>query len=227
MATLISRSEGSPPPRHRETPLDTISGVDSHHNIHSHETKGARHAAPSHMGQGPLFSVSSMSMGTTSLNTPVFGGSSASNHGDQSPNCRSPPPWWGRSISGGSTITANPCPSQSPQRISGSQHQTLGSTACSTQVRDNLSGTAKSSIEPTWFNRLTGVIPDNIITEIRNLVSHQGLQRRKLTTAASNLNTLRSLAHKLRTNTKSLMRRIDHVHTQHHIWRRWNNLLHK
>jgi hypothetical protein len=49
-----------------------------------------------------------------------------------------------------------------------------------------------------------GVIPDNIITEIRNLVSHQGLQRRKLATAASNLNTLCSQAHELRTNADTV-----------------------
>jgi hypothetical protein len=64
-----------------------------------------------------------------------------------------------------------------------------------------------------WFDRLTRVIPNNIITEIRNLVSHQGLQRRKLTTAASNINILCSQAHELQTNAESLTRRIDHVLT--------------
>jgi hypothetical protein len=207
MATSISRSEGSPPPRRRETPLDTRSGVDSHPTTHSHETGGVRHYAPSRMGQSPFSSVSSMSMDTTSPNTPVFGSAPTSDHGDQSPNCRLPPPQWGRSTSGGSTIMVNPRPSQSPLRVGRSKPQTLGSTTRPTQVSDNPSGTAESSVEPTiQFDRLTGVIPDNIITEIRNLVSHQGLQRRKLTTAASNLNTLHSQAHELRTNAESLTR---------------------
>src|SRR6202051_3121266 len=108
----------------------------------------------------------------------------------------------------------NPRISQSLPREGGSQPQVLGSTTRPTQVGDNPSGTAKSSVEPTIrFNRLAGVIPDNVITEIRNLVSHQGLQRWKLATAASNLNTLRSQAHELRTNAESLTRRIDRVLT--------------
>ena len=108
----------------------------------------------------------------------------------------------------------NPHPSQSPLRVGGSQPQTLGSTTRTTQVRDNPSGTAELSVEPTiQFDRLTGVIPDNIITEIRNLVSHQGLQRQKLATAASNLNTLPLQAHELQTNAESLTRRIDCVLT--------------
>src|SRR6202051_1292883 len=214
MATSISRSEGSPPPRHRETPLDTRSGVDSHSSTRSHETGGVRHSAPSRMGQSPFSSVSSMSMDTTTPNTPVFGSAPISDHGDQSPNRRSPPPQRGRSTSGGSTVMVNPHPSQSPLRVGGPQPQTLGSTTRPTQVGDNPSGTAESSVEPTiQFDRLTGVIPDNIITEIRNLVSHQGLQRRKPTTAASNLNTLCSQAHELRTNAESLMRQIDRVLT--------------
>jgi hypothetical protein len=43
---------------------------------------GARPSAPSHMGQSTLSSVSSMSMDTTSLNTPVFGSAPASDHGE-------------------------------------------------------------------------------------------------------------------------------------------------
>jgi hypothetical protein len=174
------------------------SGVDSHSTTRSHETGGVRHSAPSRMGQSPFSSVSSMSMDTTTPNTPVFGSAPTSDHGDQSPNHRSPPPQRGRSTSGGSTVMVNPCPSQSPLQVGGSQPQTLGSTTRTTQVGDNPSGTAELSVEPTRrFDRLTGVIPDNIITEIRNLVSHQGLQRQKLATAASNLNTLRSQAHEL------------------------------
>src|ERR1700692_4699743 len=150
-------------------PLDTRSGVDSHHTTHSHEARGVRNSAPSRMGQSPFSSVSSMSMDTTTPNTPVFGSAPISDHGDQSPNRRSPPPQWGRSTSGGSTIMVNPHPSQSPLRVGGSQPQTLGSTTRPTQVGDNPSGTAESSIEPmTRFDRLMGVIPDNIITEIRN-----------------------------------------------------------
>src|SRR5882762_7813991 len=166
------------------------------------------------MGQSPFSSVSSMSMDTTTLNTPVLGSAPTSDHGDRSPNRRLPPPQRGRSTSGGSTVMVNPRPSQSPLQVGGSQPQMLGSTTRPTQVGDNPSRTAELSIEPMiQFNRLTGVIPDNIITEIRNLVSHQGLQRWKLATAASNLNTLRLQAHELRTNAESLMRQIDHVLT--------------
>src|SRR5882762_8234755 len=53
-------------------------GVDSHPTTHSHETGGVRNSAPSHMGQSPFSSVSSMSMDTTSLNTPVSGSAPAS-----------------------------------------------------------------------------------------------------------------------------------------------------
>jgi hypothetical protein len=214
MATSISRLEGSPPSRHRETPLHTRSGVDSHHTTHSHEPGGIRHSAPSRMGQSPFSSVSSVSMDTTSPNAPVFGSAPTSDHSDRSPNYRLPPPQRGRSTSGGSTIMVNPHPSQGPLRVGGSQPQLLGSTTRPTQVSDNPSGTAESSVEPTIrFDRLTGVIPDNIIMEIRNLVSHQGLQRWKLAMAASNLNTLHSQAHELRTNAESLTRQIDRVLT--------------
>jgi hypothetical protein len=149
MATLISRLEGSPPPRRREMPLNMRSGVDSHPTTHSHETGGVRHSAPSHMGQSPFSSVSSMSIDTTSPNTPVFGSAPASDHGDLSPNRRLPPPQWGRSTSEGSTMMVNPRPSQSPLQVGGSQPQTLGSTTHITQVGDNPSETTESSIEPT------------------------------------------------------------------------------
>jgi hypothetical protein len=108
----------------------------------------------------------------------------------------------------------NPRISQSLPREGGSQPQVLGSTVQMAQTGNNPTGTDESSVEPTIrFDRLMGVIPDNVITEIRNLVSHQGLQRRKLATAASNLNTLHSQAHELRTNAESLTRRIDRVLT--------------
>src|SRR5882762_10412285 len=101
----------------------------------------------------------------------------------------------------------NPCISQSLPQEGGSQPQTLGSTVQTAPLGHNPTGTDELSVEPTIrFNRLTGIIPDNVITEIRNLVSHQGLQRRKLAMAASNLNTLRSQAHELRTNAESLTR---------------------
>src|SRR5882762_5585171 len=101
----------------------------------------------------------------------------------------------------------NPCISQSLPREGGSQPQALGSTMQTAQTGNNPTGTDESSVEPMIrFDRLTGIIPDNVITEIRNLVSYQELQRWKLATAASNLNTLRSQAHELRTNAESLTR---------------------
>jgi len=52
----------------------------------------------------------------------------------------------------------NPRLSQSPLHVGGSQPQMLGSTTCPTQVGDNPSGTAESSVEPTIrFDRLTGL----------------------------------------------------------------------
>src|SRR5882762_11221069 len=116
------------------------SGVDSHSTTHSHETGGVRHSAPSWMGQSPFSSVSSMSIDTTTPNTPVLGSAPTSDHGDRSPNRGLPPPLWGRSTSGGSTVMVNPCPSQSPLRVGGSQPQILGSTTYPTQVSDNPSG---------------------------------------------------------------------------------------
>src|SRR5882762_5263578 len=145
--------------------------------------------------------VSSMSLDMSSLNAPAFGNfnsASASDYGDQSPSHRSLPPQRGRSVSGGSTVMVNPHISQSLPQEGGSQPQALGSTVQTAQTGNNPTGTDESSVEPTiQFNRLMGVIPNNVITEIRNLVSHQGLQRRKLATAASNLNTLCSQAHEL------------------------------
>ena len=146
MSTSISRLEGSPPPRHQETPLDMRSGVDSHSTTRSHEIGGVRHSAPSQMGQSPFSSVSSMSMDTTTPNTPVLSSAPTFDHGDRSPNRGLPPPQWGRSTSGGSTIMVNPHPSQSPLRVGGSQPQTLGSTTRPTQVGDNPSRTAESSV---------------------------------------------------------------------------------
>jgi hypothetical protein len=209
MSTVISRLEGSPPPRCQLTPLNKRSGVDSHNATHPQETRGIRTSVPSRMGQSPFSLVSSMSLDMSSSNTPVFNNfnsASASNYGDRSPSHhRSLPPQRGRSVSGGSTIMVNPCISQSLLQEGGSQPQMLG---------NNPTRTAELSIEPMiQFNRLTGVLPDNMITEIRNLVSHQGLQRQKHATAASNLNTLCSQAHELRTNAESLTRQIDRVLT--------------
>src|ERR1700676_5598346 len=62
------------------------------------------------MGQSPFSSVSSMSMDTTTPNTPVLSSAPTSNHGDRSPNRRLPPPQQGRSTSGGYTVMVNPCP---------------------------------------------------------------------------------------------------------------------
>src|ERR1700692_179367 len=212
MTTPISRLEGSPPPRCRSTPLDTRPGVDSHNTTHPQEDRGVRTSVPSRMGQSPFSSVSSMSLDTSSLNALAFGNfnsASASDYGDQSPSHRSLPPQQGRSVSGWSTVMVNPRISQSLPQEGGSPPQALGST-----LQTAPTGTDESSVEPTIrFDRLAGVIPDNVITEIRNLVSHQGLQRRKLATAASNFNTLRSQAHELRTNAESLTRRIDRVLT--------------
>src|SRR5882762_11629129 len=101
----------------------------------------------------------------------------------------------------------NPRISQSLPREGGSQPQALGSTVQAAQAGNNPTGTDELSVEPMIrFDRLTGIIPDSVITEIRNLVSHQGLQRRKLATAASNLNTLHLQAHELRMNAESLTR---------------------
>jgi hypothetical protein len=201
MTTPISRLEGSPPPRCRSMLLDTRHGMDSHNTTHLQEARGVRTSVPSRMGRSPFSSVSSMSLDTSSSNTPAFGNfasASASNYGDQSPSHRSLPPQRGRSVSRGSTIMVNPCISQSLPREGGSQPQALGSTMQTAQTGNNPTGTDESSVEPTiQFDRLTGVIPDDVITEIRNLVSHQGLQRWKLTTAAPNLNTLCSQAHEL------------------------------
>src|SRR6202790_2177983 len=217
MTTPISRLEGSPPPRRRSTPLDTRPGVDSHNTTHPQEDRGVRTSVPSRMGRSPFSSVSSMSLDTSSSNAPAFGNFDSaltSDYGDHSPSCRSLPPQRGRSVSGGSTVMVNPRISQSLPREGGSQPQALGSTMQTAPTGNNPTGTDESSVEPTIrFDRLAGVIPDNVITEIRNLVSHQGLQRRKLATAASNLNTLRSQAHELRTNAESLTRRIDRVLT--------------
>src|SRR6202790_5801660 len=220
MSTPISRLEGSPPPRHRLTPLDMRPGVDSHNTTHPQEARGVRTSVPSRMGRSPFSLVSSMSLDTSSSNAPAFGNfdsASASNYGDQSPSHRSLPPQRGRSVSRGSTVMVNPHISQSLPREGGSQPQALGSTVQMAQTGNNPTGTDESSVEPTIrFDRLTGIIPDNVITEIRNLVSHQGLQRQKLATAASNLNTLRSQAHELRTNAESLTRRIDRTYPYQH-----------
>src|SRR6202790_2249817 len=217
MSTPISRLEGSPPPRHRSTPLDTRPGVDSHNTTHTQEDRGVRTSIPSRMGWSPFSSVSSMSLDMSSSNAPAFGNfdsASTSDYGDHSPSHRSLPPQRGRSVSGRSTVMANPCISQSLPREGRSQPQALGSTVQMAPTGNNPTGTDESSIEPTIrFDRLVGVIPDNVITKIRNLVSHQGLQRRKLATAASNLNTLRSQPHNLRRNAESLTRRIDRVLT--------------
>src|ERR1700692_1639720 len=104
-------------------PLDTRSGVDSHHTTHSHEARGVRNSAPSWMGQSPFSSVSSMSMDTTTPNTPVLGSAPTSDHGDRSPNRGLPPPQRGRSTSGGSTVMVNPHPPQSPLQVGRSQPQ--------------------------------------------------------------------------------------------------------
>src|ERR1700676_5518140 len=217
MTTPISRLEGRPPPRHRLTLLNTRPGVDSHNTTHSQEVRGVRTSLPSHMGWSPFSLISSMSLDTSSLIAPAFGNfnsASTSDYGDQSPSHRSLPPQRGRSVSGGSTVMVNPRISQSLPREGGSHPQPLGSTVQIAQTGSNPTGTDESSVEPTIrFDRLVGVIPDNVITEIRNLVSHQGLQRRKLATAASNPNTLRSQPHNLRRNAESLTRRIDRVLT--------------
>src|SRR5882762_11401521 len=116
MTTPISRLEGSPPSRRSLTLLNMRPGVDSHNTTHSQEVRGVRTSIPSHMGQSPIFLISSMSLDTSSSNAPAFGNfnsASTSDYGDQSPSHRSLPPQRGRSVSGGSTVMVNPHISQS------------------------------------------------------------------------------------------------------------------
>jgi hypothetical protein len=47
--------------------------------------------------------------------------------------------------------------------------------------------------------------------ELRRLISHHGLQRRKLVSARSALNELREEAHNMRTSAESLIGRVDRV----------------
>jgi len=71
---------------------------------------------------------------------------------------------------------------------------------------------SESSVTPNIrFDRLEGILPVEQLSELRRLISHHGLQRRKLVFAGSSLNELRNEAHNVRTSAESLTGRVDRV----------------